>query len=168
MATGYIASNKIEAFPAIKRSSTYQKDARLMTEESITRVFKYMYNQGVQSYQDGFVITTDPTSATFDFVIGGYYMSVDMTAFKQMITNSGVSAGVVLAGITINTTDGYKELSMGDDNGEFKGVQFEMTTGTPSITGTYKLALCSFVVSSGNVILALGRNLPLIDGGDEQ
>ena len=104
---GTILSDKIVVFPATQRSNDYWKDSRLITEESITRQYRQLYNGG------NFVITDIPDGTVvgdnqeFEFLINGYYVKVKdlKLLFSNMLSANGNTD--VYAIIAMGTVDGF-------------------------------------------------------------
>ena len=105
----FIPSTKIQLYPTANRGkykasgqevdkdSIFNPESRLFTEENNTRVFDKLAD-----YDEGsFVITKDPTSETFEFVLNGYYFVINLPFNKtgedciaNYITAKGLSINV--------------------------------------------------------------------------
>lgn len=106
--TSIIASSKIFAFPASKRSGNYQQKARLLREETMTKFADTLLDT------DGFVITDNYSlsdgkkalwtgSVDFEFYVKGYY-------FNLPHTSSGVCGAYNITGTTTNLNDFGKSI----------------------------------------------------------
>lgn len=158
-----IASDKIIVFPATKRADAYQQSSRLITEESITRQCRQLYNGG------NFVITDIPNGTVigdnveFEFFINGYYVKVkDLKLLLGMMLSANGNSDVY-AIATISNDSGFVQLSAGDLSNDYWGIYFDTTQPQ---SGTY-LNLLHFTKSGTTYTLDYINNKPTIDGGDE-
>ena len=168
----YLNSEDILVFPAVARANEYQRQSRLMTEESLTRYFKTMWNNGsfvISSLSD--IRGSNPdapiSNGTLEFVIDGYYVKVaDFSKIADELGSLAEGIYTLYAKITTSTTNGYTELN-GEDNGSSKytGVEFTTTLLQSGII----LALCEIGYDPGSLFYCRSvRDYALIDGGEEQ
>lgn len=137
----YIASDKIEVFPSVKRANK-QVSARLMSEESVSSIVNKFLDKS------GFVITSADSFSynnPFEFNIHGYYFKVDST--RSIINAVNSNALKIYANIVLATEGNYTLLQGQDDEtvdpvsgevtaSEYQGVQFSVGSPITSSSGT--------------------------------
>lgn len=155
-----IASDKIIVFPATKRADAYQQSSRLITEESITRQYRQLYNGG------NFVITDIPDGTVvgdnqeFEFLINGYYVKIK--DLKTLLANMDSASSNIYAIINMANLNGFAQLDGGDVEGDYQGVTFDVSSG-----GDFSLNLLHFTKSGSTYTLDRINSRPTIDGGNE-
>lgn len=158
---GTILSDKIVVFPATRRSNYYWQSARTITEESITRQYRQLYNGGnfvITDISDGTVIGDNQE---FEFLINGYYVKIK--DLKLLMSNMGSNENDIYAIISMETVDGFVQISAGDLGGDYYGIYFETTEPE---SGIY-LNLCHFTKNGSTYTLNSINSRPTIDGGEE-
>lgn len=162
---GTILSDKIVVFPATRRSNDYWQSARIITEESITRQYRQLYNGG------NFVITDIPDGTVigdnqeFEFIINGYYVKIKdlKLLLSQMLDASDNGDADVYAIMSMETVDGFVQIANGDIGGDYWGIYFDKTEPQ---SGIY-LNLCHFTKNGSTYTLNSINSRPTIDGGEE-
>ena len=159
----YLNSDDIIVFPATSRADAYQKDARLLTEESMVRMLRLLRSN------DSYVISTlseANSNNKLELLIAGYYIKV---AFQSIRSATGISSGEysLYAIITLSENSaGYVNI-VGEDNGsdEYTGVNFQ--TEVPE-SDTISLFVGTISCSNNVLTLTSIGTPPLIDAGDYQ
>lgn len=156
-----ILSDKIVVFPATQRSNDYWQSARIITEESITRQYRQLYNGG------NFVITDIPDGTVigdnqeFEFLINGYYVKIK--DLKTLLANMDSASSDVYAIINVVNLNGFAQLNGGDvEGGDYQGVAFDVSSG-----GDFSLNLLHFTKSGSTYTLDRINSRPTIDGGND-
>ena len=102
---GTILSDKIVVFPATRRSDAYWQSSRTITEESITRQYRQLYNGGNFVITDILDETVIGDNQEFEFLINGYYVKIK--DLKLLMSNMGSNESDVYAIISMETVDGF-------------------------------------------------------------
>lgn len=146
----YLSSSAIEVFPAVQRGATYQPQSRLMTEETITHLYKAMWG-------DSFVLSKT-TDTNIEFILGGYHINIlNKDSLKNISTLTANAHYNLYAEANIEETSstGYVELQGGDVSGNYQGISFSnvpvASTFVP-VRNTY-LKICEFHLDSNNDII---------------
>ena len=167
----YLNSGDIIAFPATSRADTYQKDARLLTEESLVRPLRLLRSN------ESFVISSLSevnNNNILEMLIAGYYIKVtDFQNIKNAASISSSGNYDLYASITLGTVNGYLDIVGVDDSSspsQYTGVNFQKVAsgGTPPTPGTNEIILFIGQATYGNSTLTLNNigTPPLIDGGE--
>lgn len=162
----YLQTSTIEVFPSVKRGKN-QVSARLMSEQAISGIVNNLIDT------DGFIITRNITSdGPFEFNIHGYYFKIDHI---NNLTNQFSTATSIYGIIQIKEEGNYELLQGQDDEGEYRGIEFNSSSGpteTPE-TGTkvYSLLLLSRTSTSGTWGIDKGSRYKFnysfeVDGGE--
>lgn len=158
---GTILSDKIVVFPATRRSDAYWQSSRTITEESITRQYRQLYNGGNFVITDILDETVIGDNQEFEFLINGYYVKIK--DLKLLMSNMGSNESDVYAIISMETVDGFVQIANGDLGGDYWGIYFDTTEPQDSIY----LNLCHFTKNGSTYTLNSINSRPIIDGGEE-
>ena len=171
----YLDSDDIIAFPATSRADTYQKDARLLTEESLVRPLRFLRSN--ESFVISSLSEVEGTNANrnngpLEFLISGYYFKVgDFSDIKDALGTLSNGHYDLYAIITIEANaNGYVEISGSDVSDEYQGIDFQaLTVGTtPTITTNQKEIFIGEIYYTSSTYFRLESigAPPLIDGGE--
>lgn len=132
----YVSSNYIHVFPAVNRGDTYVKESRVFTEQLLTNLVNNLLDS--KSFVVEYVVSGGvPTSLSFN--IDGYFFRVDAGGIGTLLSNGYTKIYAKLSQTGEAGAFPYHTLS-GDDEGEYKGVEF-ITTNDSVLDSDYLLLL---------------------------
>ena len=139
--TFYIESKKLKIYPTAYRGKNsadpstpaiFNPESRLFTEENTTRPFDkladfvipYQQNKPDKKAEGSFILTKDTTSSPFEFILNGYYFSLNYS-FEGLITKATTELGD-------NFTELYARLTIvSRSSADEQNVKFKARTLVP-------------------------------------